>query len=234
MITQNIYLRGSGLAVSSYTVMWASSLSPTNMPKYWTLEKSYLNQKKKRLISWLFLMEPFRLQISVPTKNKSSGPLVPLMKQMGTARPKCLMIGVHPNRHCHWFQCLSIRCKMLLFELCRLQNMHTKLYFGWGLHMEAKTPPRITAGSCNLGPVLHFECRPILSLSFPYTSGHGSPAALFKLALFCNSLIKQENATAVAEGTLSFPALTQSRHMLCLTRWCLLQGQNRLYTYIHT
>lgn len=69
------------------------------------------------------------------------------------------------------------------------------------------------AGSSNLGPATHFECRPILSPSFLYTSGHGSPAALFKLVLFRKSLIKPENATAIAEGTLSFPAQTQSRHM---------------------
>ena len=95
-------------------------------------------------------------------------------------------------------------------------------------------PPRIMAGSCNLGPAIHFECSPILSPSFPYTSGHGSPAALFELVLFCNSLIKQENATAIAEGTLSFPAVTQSRHMLWLTRRCLLWGQDSLFTYTHT
>lgn len=147
----------------------AFSLSPTTTPKYWPLEKSYLDHKKKGLISWLFLMEAFRPQISVPTaaKNKSFWPLVPLMKQLGTARPKCLMWQVHPKRDSHWFQCPSIRCKMLLFELCRLQNMHTELYFGQGLYTETKTPPRIMVGSCNLGPAIYFECSPILSPSFP-------------------------------------------------------------------
>lgn len=102
------------------------------------------------------------------------------------------------------------------------------------MYPETKTLPGVMVGSCNLGSTIHFECSLPLSPSLPYTGGHGSPAALFKPVLFCNSLIKHDNVTTIAEGTLSFAALTQSRRALANKMMPSLGTRQSFHLYMFT
>lgn len=171
------------------TLRPAFSLFPDNTPECWALEKYYLSHKKSLI--WLFLMETFRPQTmtTVPKLQIIWAISSSKKNQLSTARPKCLMWRVPPSGNCHWFQ--SIRCKMLLFELCFrtctwsfvLETEHPWEQWHPGEGMDS---PK--SHCCNLGLYIciHLECSPVLSPSLPHTSSQDSAAALPKLELFCN------------------------------------------------